>query len=68
MTDPWGQADWGRPPDDGGRPPDDGGMRRSGLRRALRIAAGVTVAVVMVAAAQRPLPRLLATDSRGIEP
>jgi hypothetical protein len=41
------------PPGDGGFPPDKGGgMSRSGLRRALRIAAAATVAVVMVAAAR----------------
>jgi hypothetical protein len=39
-------------PGDGGCPPDKGGVSRSGLRRVLRIAAAVTVAVVMVAAAR----------------
>jgi hypothetical protein len=41
-----------QPSGDGGWPPDNGGVSRSGWRRALRIAAGVTVAVVMVAAAR----------------
>jgi len=39
-------------PGDGGYPPDNGGVSRSALRRVLRIAAAVTVTLVMVAAAR----------------
>jgi len=53
-----------RPPGNGGWPPANGGVSRSGLRRVLRIAAAVTVAVVMVAAA-RDLSRGSSRPSLG---